>query len=246
MRLIIDFEVVADPSREVEPLHDRSGPQQRQDANVIERERAVDRDRALDHAIERLEVRRQVLQVLPGVGAQLDEIADRLALAQRVVIERRHCREFGKAEQRIARPGERRRLPCKSVGPGGDFLALRPGEDRLTLSVDMTNHVHALEHGLAIVLYEYRDDALAHEGDHCVRVVIEYRDLPQMHALERRGHAHAKAQRAVLEHQELHAERFPCAAPAFADLLGGAQLPPPQQFSVRYPISAFIAAKSVA
>ena len=178
---------------------------ERQHADIVERQRAVDRVRALDQAIERLELGHQRVDLLARLGAQRDEIAVGLVLAHDVMVARRDGGEFRQAEQRIARHGERRGLRYGALGPGGDVAALRPGQDRFAEAFDMRDHVHAFQHRRAVVLDQNRDHPLADQLGHGRGIVVEHHAFLQMPALERRRHAHAKAQRAMLEQIKPHA-----------------------------------------
>ncbi len=72
------------------------------------------------------------------------------------------------------------------------------------MAVDIFDHVHAFEHGLPVILHQNWNDALADELDHGVGIIVEDHGLLQMQPLERRDHAHSKAERAVLEHVNPH------------------------------------------
>ena len=255
MRRIIDFEIIADALRERKPLDHRSGTQQRQHANVVARQCAVDRRRAFDQAVQVLEFGQQSVDMAGAVGAQRGEIAERLALARRVMVERRSSGEFRQTEQRIARHGQGRGLGDGALGPGGDFAAFRAGQDRIAEALDVIHHRHAFEHRRAVVLDQNWDDPLADQADHGFGIVVEHGRFLQRPALERRRHAHAKAQRAVLEHVKSHATlslrrargaRGADTASQAAAAGAQASARPPQQFSVRNSTSAVMAANRAA
>jgi hypothetical protein len=104
------------------------------------------------------------------------------------------------------------------------------------------DHVHAFEHGLAVVLDQDRYHALSDQPDRRVGVIIENDRLLQMQPLERGRHPHAETKRAVLEHKEPHDTRSFLDVP-FEERAMGRQEPgaPRQQFSVRKAMSPFIA-----
>ena len=88
------FKVVAHLARELQPFDGRCRAQQRQYANVIRRQRAADGLRALDQSIQLLEVGKKIVDVATRVGAQFNEVTNRFALAQIVVVDGRDRREF--------------------------------------------------------------------------------------------------------------------------------------------------------
>ena len=71
-------------------------------------------------------------------------------------------------------------------------------------TVDVVHHIHAFEHGFAVVLDQNGDHPLAGKGDHGLGIVVEHDRLLQVQALERGDHAHPEAQQAVLEQVKPH------------------------------------------
>src|SRR5665811_2602007 len=69
---------------------------------------------------------------------------------------------------------------------------------------DVFDHVHAFEHGLAVVLQQNRNLAFADEAGHGVAIVVAHDYFLQGHALERGDHPHTETERAMLEHIKLH------------------------------------------
>src|SRR5215831_4884413 len=88
------FEVVANLAREAQSFDDSCRAQQGQDPDIVKRELAVDGARALDQAIKLFQVRHELSDVLASVCPQFNEIAQGLALAQVIVIERCSTCEF--------------------------------------------------------------------------------------------------------------------------------------------------------
>ena len=92
--------------------------------------------------------------------------------------------------------------------------------------------------GSAVVFDQDWNDALADESDHRLGIVVEHDRFLQMQALERRGHAHAKTERAMLEQIKSHATlafRRSAALRSLAFVFAGthSSARPRQQFSVR-------------
>jgi hypothetical protein len=76
----------------------------------------------------------------------------------------------------------------------------------------MSYHIHAFEHGRAVVLHQNWDHPFTYERNHRFGIVIEHHGFLEMTPLERGYHAHAKAKRTVLKHVQLHGNRSNCAA----------------------------------
>ena len=88
------FKVVAHLARELQPFDGRRRAQQRQYANVIRRQRAADGVRAFDQSIQLLEIGKKIADVATRIGPQFDEVTNRFALAQIVVVDGRDRCEF--------------------------------------------------------------------------------------------------------------------------------------------------------
>src|SRR6516225_10891720 len=80
----------------------------------------------------------------------------------------------------------------------------RCGPIRIGSPIPSTCATHAFEHRLAVVFYQDGDAPLPDETDHRFGIVLENDGFLQMQMLERGGHAHAKADRAVFEQIESH------------------------------------------
>src|SRR5262249_11209772 len=152
-----------------------------------------------NHAIQHFKVRHQCVEQLARPRAQLNQIAKPLLLSDNKVIMRSDSAELRQTKKRIARPCQRGGLIGSSAGPCRKFAALWADKDRLPDGVDMRNNIHALQHGMTVVFYEDGYDALADQVDHCLGVVLKEDRFLQMQALERRRHAHAETDRAMLK-----------------------------------------------
>src|ERR1700730_6108715 len=82
------FKVISDIPWKLKPFDDGNGSKQGKHANIIERQGAVDRQWALDQSIEPCEAGHEVAYVASRVCPKLNEVAERFALAQIVVVER--------------------------------------------------------------------------------------------------------------------------------------------------------------
>jgi hypothetical protein len=91
-------------------------------------------------------------------------IADRLAFAQIVVVERGHAAELGQSQKRIARPSQGRQLGQDFLGPRGDVAALGSDQNAFAEVLNVMNHIHAFEHRPAVVLHQDRHDPLPDEA----------------------------------------------------------------------------------
>src|SRR3954453_11903967 len=152
-----------------------------------------------------------------------------------LMVERRYSTELREAKEGIARPCQRRKPGSHFVDPTRDLGALWSGEDGLAQAVDISNHVHAFQHGLTVIFHENRDHPPPYEPDHRLRIVLENDCLLQMQMLEGGNHAHPKAERTVLEQVESHVALSVRRDAAGAEMrsLVGAHSRPWQQFSVR-------------
>jgi hypothetical protein len=50
---------------------------------------------------------------------------------------------------------------------------LRAVQNRITKAIDVGDHIHALQHGLAVILDQDRNDPLADETDHRLGIIFE-------------------------------------------------------------------------
>src|SRR6516164_5681838 len=202
-RLIADavhhgFKVIAHLPREAYALDDSCRAEQRQHANIVQRQCPVHRSRAFDQPIELFKLEHQRLNILARLCAQLDEIAQPLSFPHDIVIARGNRVELWKTEKWISGPCQRRGLIGGVAGPLCEFTSLRAYENRCTEVVDVRDHIHALEHRLTVVLDENGNTTFADKTDHCLGVVFENDSLLKMQTLERRRHAHAETDGAVL------------------------------------------------
>jgi hypothetical protein len=135
-----------------------------------------------------------LLMCLARIRSQFNEVAQRLALAQVIMVERRRAGELGQAKKWIARLSERREFGQHPLGPNADRIAFWSGQNALPDAVDMADHIHAFEHGRPVVFHKNWNGSLAHKPDHCLGIVIENNGFLHVQALERGRHSHAEAQ----------------------------------------------------